>query len=309
MIASGFTWVFAVTAVGAQPCKPDAAGFCTAPVVRHALSYADADLNVKVNVALGRVTSVQLPPDVSLSGQPALGNRALFAFDSQPGLLLVWPKLPDERPDRLQPGDLVGQRTNLLIFFRFGVTVALELQIAPREQAVHRLVLTFPVREQESAYVQTALTEQAQQLRAAFEVEKAAFSKKVERRTQSMITEALLARLDCVDVSERSMRDFLIVWVRQLCRVGDFVFVRFMVRNRARDVFHLKDVRMFATGATTDGETAAVRFRGLTTLPFNRSIVGGALLRIIDTQADAYTLVVEEDGGKKRRVQVDGIAF
>ena len=120
---------------------------------------------IAVNVALGLVTSIQLPKRVRLTAEPVLGNQAIFSFQTQPNRLLVWPRLP-AHPDRpVRSNALLGHTTNLQIFLDFGLSVIVQLRIARQRRAVQQVRLTFPERRRESAYVRAMLDRHARRFR------------------------------------------------------------------------------------------------------------------------------------------------
>lgn len=298
-------------AAAAEVCAPDAAGFCTAKVVRHPLSYVDSAQKIRINTALGDVVSLEFPAGVGLRGDPALGNTAIFEFRASrdPFRILVWPKMPTGARD-VTPEDLEGATSNLQVFLDSGVTVIVDLVIAPRAQAVQRVVFDFPQRERESEFVQAQLADQARRLREDFEAEKKALEVTVAERTQRAMARAMLERHHCAALRARGERDLLIVWARQICRIGDYTFIRFTVRNRYRDVFHLQRVEVReAGGGEGDGTLEAlVEWTAEPLLAFGQEAEGIAIFGVGEG-AKQYVLTVVESGGKKRVVEVDDVEF
>ncbi len=292
-------------------CKPDRAGYCSTQVVELPLSYGDRGARLRINVALGLVTSIQFPESVRLTAAPVLGNQAIFSFETQPGRLLVWPRLPVRSERTLRSKALLGHTTNLQVFLDFGLSVIVQMRVAPQRKAVHQVMLTFPERQRESAYVQSVLDQHARRFRKACEVERSEWQQVQTQRLQDEILRALLSADDCKEISERSIRDFLVVHVRRLCRVGHRVFVGFEIKNRARyNVFHLKRVGFAPeAGGAVSAEEPIVQLAGTSTLAFGERVEGGALIVVEGPMRWAYTLTVEEDGSHPRRVRVDGLSF
>jgi hypothetical protein len=300
--------LFAVAAA-VVPCTKDAQGYCTDKIVRHELSYTDDAARIRLNAALGDVVSLEFPKGVQLRGEPALGNKAIFEFRAQPDpfRILVWPKVP-------APGvtaqDLEGERTNLEVFLDSGVAVLVDVKIAPPKKSVQRVVFSFPARERESEFVEERIAEEARRQRAEAEHDKEALEEKITERVRRTVAKEILKRHECQPLHERTMRDLLIVFADQICRMGDLVTVRFRVRNRARDVFHLDEVRLDVDGQA-DGQAAAssiVEFSRDAVLAFGEE-AAGVLVMPVEDAARRYALTVRESGGKKRVVTVSDVAF
>ena len=298
------------SAEAGRTCAPDADGFCTAKVVRHPLSYVDGAQRLQINAAVGDVISLEFPDGVERRGEPALGNSALFAFEatSTPFRVLVWPKIP-KGARNVRTEDLFGITSSLQVFLDSGVTVLVDLRIGPRAAAVQRVVFDFPQRERESEWVTAQLAEQARKLRAQFEDERAAIEATVADRAKAHIAQAVLERHHCERLYGRAERGLLLVWGRQICRLGRYTLVRFSVENRYRDVFHLDRVEIAEAEGEGDGPLEGhVEWQRPPRLGFGDK-VDGVVLFTVDEGAKSYVLTVVEDGGKKRVVALDDVEF
>jgi len=294
-------------------CERDRRGFCTEPVIEHVLEYGQGAIRLRVNAALGDVLSIEFPEGVRLKGEPALGNKAIFEYraqETEPLRVLVWPKIP--RGARgVRPEDLEGERSNLQVFLDSGVTLLVELQVAPVRRSVQRVVLRFPERERESEYVREQLARQARELAKEHEREMESLEDRVREESRRTMARAMLERHHCEDLSERSMRDLLVVWVHRICRIGGLTYVEFEIENRRRDLFHLKGVEVRAVDGNEGegGVEALVEYAGETTLPFDARVRGMAVFETAGEGAGEYEVVVEEHGGAQRVVQVDDVEF
>ncbi|MEQ8275143.1 MAG: hypothetical protein RMA76_09245 [Deltaproteobacteria bacterium] len=295
--------------VAAAGCGADRQGYCTGKALTHDIAYGEAT-RLKINTALGDVVSIEFPEGVRMKGAPALGNAAIFKYQAQetePLRVLVWPRMP--RGGNLTTEDLLGQRGNLQIFMDSGATLLVDLRVARSRESVQRVVLAFPERVREREFVKEQLAEQARRLTAAFEEEKAALSNTVVEQSRRRMARAMLDRMHCESLRERAMHDLLVVRVHRICRIGAETFVAFEVHNRRRDLFHLKDVVLREASDDEGNVEALVEWRGDPTLAFDERVFGMAIFGIEGDAARAYALTVIEDGGAKREVVVDGIAF
>jgi hypothetical protein len=306
-------WIAAIGLAIAAPaqCASDRQGYCTEKIVHAAIGYARAD-SVKINCALGDVVSIAFPEGVELRGEPVLGNQAIFEFRSQPDpfRILVWPKYAAGAKD-LPPEALLGERSNLQIFLDSGVTVLVELKIGPSERSVQELRFEFPERTKESEFVRDKMGGLARKLEDEYQDKLKAFESGLEDRARRRVARAMLDRVQCASLSERRMVDLLVLRARRICRLGDMMFVEFSIKNRAKDLFHLGDVRVKVVGAEV-GDTDIVpltEFSGETTLPFDREVRGVAVFAASEAVARAYAVTVSESGGKKRVATVDGVEF
>lgn len=298
------------------PCATDKLGYCTDKIVRHEIGYSGEQSRVRINTALGDVVSLSFPKGVRLKGEPALGNKAIFAFRAQEGgdtfRILLWPKIP-ENAKNITAEMLKGERSNLQVFLDSGVTVSVDMKIDAAEQSVEQVIFEFPEREKESEYLKEALSEQARRLEAEYQERVSALEASIEERARRRLARAILDRKQCEELSERSMRDLLVVRAHEICRFGDLLFVKFGIQNRARDLFHLDRVEVDVASEGVEESTAPVEavfeFLGGTTLAYDEQVLGMAVFAVEGEQAKSYRVRVKEDGGKKRVVSVDDVEF
>jgi hypothetical protein len=298
-----------------EVCARDPEGFCTDPVVRFALSYADTDPEIHINAGLGEVVAVELPVNVEIVGQLAVGNKACFETkrrDDSSGIL-IWPKAP-EGAGRIDPTQLLGEKTNLQIRLDAGITVLVKVKISRPETSVQRLVLTFPEREQETTYVRRQLLAQTKKLEEEYQKRKEGLHEEVVVEARRSMARAVLERIHCNDLRERAERGLLIVTASQICRIGEVVYVKFEILNRARDLFDLESVKVIAadSGKQTELVAGVELGRGASgvQLGFDGSEKGIVYFIVAEgASASEYMLQVTENGGKKRVVTLDDIEF
>jgi hypothetical protein len=306
-------WLELISILASAPatCAVDGQGYCVDKIVHASIGYAGKG-SIKINCALGDVVSIAFPEGVELRGEPALGNQAIFEFRAQPEpfRILVWPKFPANAKD-LAPDVLLGERSNLQVFLDSGVTVLIELKIGAPNKSVQELRFEFPERAKESQFVRDKMDAFSRKLEDEYREKTKALETGVEERARRRVARAMLDRVQCASVSERRMVDLLVVRAHRICRIGDLLFVEFSIKNRARDLFHLGEVHLRVAGAEEgEGEIEALaEYSGETTLPFDQEVRGVASFAVAETSARAYALTVQESGGKKRVVTVDGVEF
>jgi hypothetical protein len=296
----------------ASSCATDAQGYCTDKMVREEITYAGEGQSVKINCALGDVVSIAFPPGVELRGEPALGNQAIFEYRAQtdPFRILVWPKYPANARD-LAPDALLGERSNLQVFLDSGVTLVIDLKISTPKKSVQQLRFEFPERQKETEFVRERMDAFARKLEDEYQEKAKTLDTGAEDRARRRVARAILGRAQCASLAERRMVDLLVVRAHKICRLGDLIFVEFSIQNRARDLFHLGGVHVSAAGAE-EGEAeveALTEYSGETTLAFDQEVRGVGAFGVSENSARSYAVTVEESGGKKRAVTVNGVEF
>jgi len=143
----------------------------------------------------------------------------------------------------------------------------------------------------------------------------AGFSVRVAEAASKELLQALVAGTKCRDFAGGPRRaDDLVVRMQQICANARYVYATFEVENRQRaDLALLSATFTSAAGATNvetrgDGEVPVVYFEK-TTLRFNEKTKGIAAIPLLDNNLPptTYSLIVQEDGGKARKVTIDGI--
>jgi len=311
---SVFLFVLAAALGGAPDgnlCLNDVEGFCTEHVVKYELSAKEPNPRVRLNCALGKVLVVQLPDGESLSGEPAVGNAALFKFKLQekPLLLMLWPTVPEG--SNLTSADLEGESSNIQVNLASGISILLELRIS--RQGVQRVVFRNPELEREQALRNRLRSEIRAELEESLKSRVENIEKEAKKKAISVVASGMLKRIHCTDLSEREMRDLLVVRAHRICQIGEHVFLELSVHNRARDLFSPARIEMLAV----DGEElrsldAVLEWEGEAApkLKFDRKARAVAGFQVSEeTASSEYAIRVEESAGKRRVVTLEGIEF
>lgn len=274
---------------------------------------SDASRNrLKIDVALGDVVSLELPENVELAGEPALGNRAIFDVKviSSPLRVLVWPMLPKGASD-VDPASLRGARSNLQIFLDSGVTILIELRIGRPGRSVQRVRFSFPERDEESAYVRERISEETRRLQAEYEGRRAALEQRIGEATRERLAEGMLDQAECTSLRGRVMRDLVVVRTHRLCRIGNDVLLAFSVQNRSRDSFSIERVEVRSGASEGDALEAQTTYGGQTFLVFDQRVRGVVAWTVDEDGEDVaeWTVSVLEKSGGQRVVELGGIGF
>ncbi len=306
------TWAvswMAAAAGGDFACVTDAQGFCGERVVRYSLAYERPDPIVRINLALGKSLVVEFAsPGMGLANEPVVGNQELLEARRENNRLIVWARASKALGD-LTDADMLDQRTNLQLDFLGRLHLLVEMRISDEQDAVERLVLDFPERQQESDYVRARLDAEESSLRAKFDARERHLDDQVQRDASAQMSRAILKRLHCQDQRARSFQDLILVHVTRLCRVGDEIHVEFAVRNRSRSLFALQDVEVHTVKGEALTQVNARRHyeRDSEFLGYGGELRGVASIAAGD--ADEYAIVVQESGGQKRKIVLKGLRF
>jgi hypothetical protein len=266
---------------------------------------------LKLNVALGDVLSLELPEDVALRGEPALGNEAIFDVKvvADPLRILVWPKLPPQADGSQE--SLHGARSNLQLFLDAGITLVVELRIAPAERAVQHVRFRFPEREAESVYVRQRIADETKRLEADYQERRTQFDREIADVTRDRLAREMLVHADCTSLRRREMHDLVVLRTHRICRIGGDVFVTFSLQNRSRDVFAVERIEVQAAGSESAVEAARSTYEGQLVLSFDqtvRGVIAWPIQEELEPVAE-WTLIAVERAGRKRVVRLEDVGF
>lgn len=259
-----------------------------------------------VRTAVGYPAVLEFPE--GFAGQPACGDcgkTGLFqvdVFEAQ-RYLTVKPRLyPGPQPDGSNiPESEFVTTINVRLVSGLTLTVQVEL-VSNKAKADARVVFVRQGKDPQAEY----LRQQVEQARAEME---RSYAPKVAAAARKAFLSALAEPHECVKSSKRTRHDSLVVEVKELCRFGNSVYVRFEVENRGDALWSLGEVDVVAQAgkevAPVDGlerepEQAQVAFDQ--TVPM---VVGFRS----EGPAKSYRLTLRESGGKNREVVLSGLGF
>lgn len=273
---------------------------------------ASEENRLKISVAVGEVVALELPKDVEMRGEPALGNAALFDVKvvSKPLRVLVWPRLPSNTASA-GPGALLGVRSNLQLFLDSGITLLIELRIARSGRAVQRVQFDFPERKAEAEYVRERVAKEVRRLEEEYRAREAEARRNLDSLAKERSATGMLAHAECEALRERSMRDLIVFRAHRICRIGQDLFVVFSVHNRSRKAFSVETVEVRPEDSEGDGLSSVVTYEGGRYLSFDQRVRGVVAWTV---EADepvpsAWDLITRESGSRGRAVALGGIGF
>ncbi len=293
--------------------KQDKQGYCLDPVVNYTVRENERSPRIRLNCSLGSVLTIPVPEGETLRGAPAVGNGAILniSVEQDPPQILVWPRLP--KGTNVQPGDLFGQTSNLVVTFVSGLSVLIELQVTALETSVQRLILTVPGSAKRSAAKDQLREEVRREVEAEYKARLASIDEEASKKAIERMGLAVMQRVHCTDPRAKAMRDLLVVRAEQICQIGDMVYVVFSIHNRARDLFTLGNVEMMAEDGDkmAPTEAAVIWPNGeKPQLRFDAKAKAVVTFAVTENTASAeYALRVTESAGKKRVVLVQHIKF
>ena len=241
--------------------------------------------------------------DCSDASKPAQGSSALFALQAEPNgnYLVVKPRLyPGIQPDgsNILASDFVTTVTVRLQ----SLTVTLQIELTEdKKLADARVKFTTPNRGSESRFVSESIAK----AKAALEGE---FAARVEAGTGDQFLRSFLEPHECRSNNARNRDADMVVELKELCRFGKRIYVRFSVENRGRALFILGEVNA-ATGESKN--YTAVDTRSLLSQPevaFQQVSEGVASFEIEDASKQ-FELKLSEKGGRSRVVVLEGFGF
>lgn len=303
----------------AESCRPDAEGFCTAQVVRYAITGGQAEL--RLNAGLGSVVAVEFPSGTRFSGAPAVGNTAFFVVEGHKGAevdgrtrLLIRPRLPEAVRDS-RPDAFYGQTSNIQVFLVGAPTLNLKVRLVAADQGVFQAVIALPDRDEALTVAREELERERTRLRNEYEERRAELEARIAAGAFERVLEGMVERFECRDLSGRSMRDFLIFRTHAICRIGQHIYINFSVKNRRRaSIFHFDELLVVETGRDPSIGTldVTVRFeRPGVAVGFDEEARGVLGFGLPDgaRQFGPWNLTLVEDGGANRRVVLEDVGF
>lgn len=279
----------------------------------------EIELDEKRARAVYRIkTAISIPAVVefpeSMASPPACGDcadaskpgasSALFALQAEPNgtFLVVKPRLypgPQADGSNIPASDFV---TTITVRLQ-SLTLTLQVELTEdKHLADPRVRFTLPNRATESRYVIDSIAK----ARSALEAD---FAGRVEAAASEQLLRQFLEPHQCRSASARQRTDDMVLELRELCRFGHHLYVRFGLENRGRSLFVIDAV---AAGAGEGDAFTPVEARVLTTLQevaFQQTAEGVLELDLDASAPRALQLTVTERGGRSRSIALKGFGL
>lgn len=266
----------------------------------------------RIHTAISIPAVVEFPE--SFTASPACGDcadaskpgqsSALFALQAEPNgnMLVVKP--------RLYPG-LQGDGSNIpasdfvtTITVRLqSLTLTLQVELTEdKKLADPRVRFVLPNRATESRYIVETI--------AKFKADQEAlFANRVESAAAEQLLRTFLEPHECRSSSARAREADLVLELRELCRFGKRVYLRFTIENRSRALFALAAVTAGAGAEKSYSEVETHHLLSLNEIAFQQTADGVASFDLDDQAATKFELRLTEKGGRSRVVALQGFGF
>jgi hypothetical protein len=185
------------------------------------------------------------------------------------------------------------------------LTITLQVEYSARDKADARVVFTFPHRNAETEYVRQQVA------KARLELE-ASYATRISAATTRVLLGTLLEAPKCSSMGAFVRTGDTRLDVTQMCRVGQKVFVRFLVENRGRTPLALGTVRLERREGKVSLPIADTQFLlskdELEFRDVTKGVIGYELAEG-EAAATSYSLHLLERSGDAREVAVRDFGF
>jgi len=292
-------------------CRSIENGFCNDTVIVYDLRSDEPNPVVFANCAAGSVMVIQIPKTEKLKGNPVIGNTGLFQtiVQGDPPQVMVWTKVPKGT----KPEDIQDVKTNMQINLDSGISILIMLRVSFFDSAVQRIVFRYPEREKQLGEEHRIEDRIRKKVDLEFQQMRTNLDAEAHRLALSRMARGVLKRAFCESLRAREMRDLLVVHATQICQIGDHVFIKFEIHNRARDLFILSSLDVVSMEGDSSQPLDAVVEWGTGDKPqlrFDQKAEGVVMFPVTkETASTEYGIRVKESAGKKREVLLDDIGF
>jgi len=307
----------------AAPAQPVDAGNITPPPLPPSLEQVGEVKEIELDERRARAvykirTAISIPAVVEFPeafiAAPACGDcadalkpsnsAALFALQAEQGgtYLIVKPRMyPGQQADGsfIPASDFVTSITVRLQSF----TLTLQIELTEnKSQADQRVRFVVPSRATETRFVSESIAK----AKASLEAE---FANRVDAAAADQMLRNILEPHECRANSARQRLQDVVLEVRELCRFGKRLYVRFSLENRGRALFVIDSV---AVGVGDNNAFTAVEGHSITTaseLAFGALTEGVLGFDAEDPTAHNFELRITEKGGRTRVIAAQNFGF
>jgi len=296
-----------ILALGATPAAAgqDQYTTVTTKVYNQALSSKDTVVYLRVNVAIGEALVIEYPDGISLAGgEPVIGDVSLLKVETTPSPLMirVWGKIFQGSTE----GQMYNLNGNVQFKTNVGITFIFNFIITPPESASNRIVFTYPEFEGQMKEAQKALAILKNKLQTDYETKEKNLDQIADRRAFEMITDKFSDFYMCNSYTNRSEKTLVFLGSDRICRLGDdTILINFMIKNRYRQYFYVKSIKVFQMNGNNKVEVDNPYIHMSTTgIKFDQILNGAIGIRSKDYTTN-YMIQLEEEGGLKRIIQLE----
>lgn len=266
------------------------------------LKNTDTILYRTVNIAIGEVLVLEYPEGVTLLGDPVVGDNALLKADVEvnPLAVKVW-ALPFQG---VAENEMWGLNTNLQLRTNIGITFIINFRVSEPAKASNRIVFTYPEYTSKQKAMQDTLVELKNKLneehkKAMGEIDKLAETKKLE-----FLTREFGEFFMCNTYKNREQTELVFLSSDRICKVGpETILINFLIKNRYRNYFYLKEVKVYAVQGGSQVEMDSFYWVDKYGIKFDEVLKGAVGFRIKDYTPE-YVIEVTEESGKMRKIRL-----
>lgn len=231
-------------------------------------------------------------------------SSALFALQAENAgnILMVKPRLypgPQADGSNIPATDFV---TTITVRLQ-SMTITLQVELTEdKKLADPRVRFVLPNRATESRFVTEAIAKAKGQMEADF-------ASRVEQAAADQLLRSFLEPHECRSNTARARDNDMVLELKELCRFGRRIYVRFVLENRGRSLFVVSDV---STGIGDGKAFTPVEARSLLSIPevaFQQLTDGIVSFDVDDPSAHSFELKLTEKGGRTRSVALQGFSF
>ena len=258
-----------------------------------------------VNITPTEVVVLEFPKGVLLDGDPAssiaIGHDAILQTDLVPSPLVI-------KVTALQ--NQVNLNSNLQVKLNCGITIIFNFRITLPDKASNRIIFTYPEWTEKNAKQRDELLElkvklQKEHTRAMEKVKAEAAKMRVSSNTKSF-SEFFM----CNEYVNRSEENLVFFTSTRICKfggkrdMGGDIYINFYIKNRYRNFFYVKSIKVYGLNGEQkvpiDGVEVHLEKYGI---QFDE-VLNGAVGFMLDEYYRQYVIELEEEAGKKRKIQV-----
>lgn len=270
------------------------------------MKSTDTVIYRKVNITPTEIVVLEFPDGILLDGDPsssiAIGHDAILKAEVVPSPLVVKVTAMINEVD---------YNSNLQIKLNCGITVIFNFVVTLPDKASNRIIFTYQ-----------EFTEKNKKEKDAFLALKVKLQEEHEQALKKLKAEADRIRIAgnvkgfsefymCNEYINRSEKDLVFFTSTRICKwggkkdKGGDVYINFYIKNRYRNFFYVKSVKVYGLQGETKVEIENQQvFLEKYGIQFDE-VLNGAVGFQLDDYYKQYRIELEEEAGKKRIISVD----
>ena len=260
----------------------------------------------KVNITPTEIVVLEFPDGILLDGDPsssiAIGHDAILKAEVVPSPLVVKVTAMINEVD---------YNSNLQIKLNCGITVIFNFVITLPDKASNRIIFTYPEFQEKNKKEKDAFLA----LKVKLQQEHEQALKKLQLEKDKIRIAGNVKGFSefymCNEYINRSEKDLVFFTSTRICKwggkkdKGGDVYINFYIKNRYRNFFYVKQVKVYGLKGDTkveiDNQQVFLEKYGI---QFDE-VLNGAVGFQLDDYYKQYRIELEEEAGKKRIISVD----